>query len=71
VGLPEAIRPQWGALVAPHDPAALAAALAAELDRSPAERAARGRAGRTFVCERFGAAAQVAGVQALIDAAGA
>ena len=49
VGLPEVVRPQWGALVPPRDPAALAAALDAELDRSPADRAARGRAGRAFV----------------------
>ena len=49
VGLPEVVRPAWGALVPAHDPEALAAALRAELDRSAEERAARGRAGRAHV----------------------
>jgi glycosyltransferase involved in cell wall biosynthesis len=51
VGLPEVVHPEWGALVPPHDPPALAAALTAELDRPPSERAARGAAGRAFVLE--------------------
>lgn len=51
VGLPEIVRPEFGTLVAPRDPAALAAAIAAELARPAAERAERGRAGRAFVLE--------------------
>jgi glycosyltransferase involved in cell wall biosynthesis len=70
VGLPEVVRPEWGTLVPPHDPAALADALAAELARPPAERRVRGRAGREFVRDRFSARAQVQAVQRLIDAAG-
>lgn len=57
-GLPEAVRPEFGSVVPAGDPDALAAALAAELDRPPAERAERGAAGRAFVCEHFSAAAQ-------------
>jgi colanic acid/amylovoran biosynthesis glycosyltransferase len=49
VGLPEIVRPEFGRLVAPGDPAALAAALADVLSRSQHERAAMGRAGRAHV----------------------
>ena len=49
VGLPEVVRPEWGRLVPPHDPATLATALADVLDRSPHERRAMGTAGRRFV----------------------
>ena len=50
-GLPEAIRPEWGRLVPPADPAALAAAVE-ELLRLPVERrAAMGAAGRAWVAE--------------------
>jgi glycosyltransferase involved in cell wall biosynthesis len=70
VGLPEVVKPGWGTLVAPHDPQALAGALAAELDRPLEERRARGRAGRDFVRERFSAQAQVDAIQGLIDRAG-
>jgi glycosyltransferase involved in cell wall biosynthesis/GT2 family glycosyltransferase len=51
VGLPELVRADWGALVPPHDPEALAAALSRVLELKPAERAAMGRAGREFVTE--------------------
>jgi glycosyltransferase involved in cell wall biosynthesis len=67
VGLPEVVQPGWGTLVPPHDPPALAAALAAELGRPLDERRARGRAGREFVRARFTTAQQVAAVQRLID----
>ena len=49
VGLPEVVRPEWGRLVPPHDPAALAAAIAELLALDPAERAPDGTAGREFV----------------------
>ena len=51
VGLPEVVRPEWGRLVPPHDPAALARALKELLDLPPARRAAMGRAGRAWVAE--------------------
>jgi colanic acid/amylovoran biosynthesis glycosyltransferase len=51
VGLPEVVRPEWGRLVRPGDPGALAAALA-ELLALPSEtRAEMGAAGRAFVRE--------------------
>jgi glycosyltransferase involved in cell wall biosynthesis len=49
VGLPEVVRPPWGRLVPPGEPAALAAALEEVLALPPAERAAAGRAGREYV----------------------
>jgi glycosyltransferase involved in cell wall biosynthesis len=66
VGLPEVVRPEWGALVAPHDPDALARALRAELDRPVAERAARGRAGRAFVLEHCSLRGQAERLSTLI-----
>jgi glycosyltransferase involved in cell wall biosynthesis len=58
VGIPEVVQPGWGTLVAPRDPRALAGAIVELFERSPAERAAMGTAGRRFVCERFTVAAQ-------------
>jgi glycosyltransferase involved in cell wall biosynthesis len=49
VGLPEVVRPGWGRLVPPADPAALADAIAEVLALEPAERARMGEAGREFV----------------------
>src|SRR5439155_461976 len=51
VGLPEVVRPPWGVLVPPHDPEALADAIAEILARSLDERRAMGAAGRAFVSE--------------------
>lgn len=51
VGLPEVVHPPWGRLVPPHDPDALAAAIA-ELLALPADRrAAAGEAARRHVIE--------------------
>lgn len=49
VGLPELVRPEFGRLVAPGDPAALGRGLAELLTLGAAERAAMGRAGRAHV----------------------
>ena len=70
VGLPELVRPGWGALVPPHDPPALAAALQAMLERPTAERAAMGKAGREFVLEHCNVDTETARLAALIEAAG-
>ncbi|MFL5912708.1 MAG: glycosyltransferase [Gaiellaceae bacterium] len=50
-GLPEVIRPEWGRLVPPGDPAALAAAIDELLSLPTDERAEMGRAGRRHVIE--------------------
>ena len=49
VGLPEAVRPEWGRLVPAADPRALAGALADVLSLSAEERTAMGQAGRRWV----------------------
>jgi colanic acid/amylovoran biosynthesis glycosyltransferase len=49
MGLPEVVRPPWGRLVTPGDPAALAAGLRELLLLDPDVRAAMGRAGAEFV----------------------
>ena len=49
VGLPEVVKPEWGALVPPGDPPALAGAIEDVLGRPLDERRAMGRAGREFV----------------------
>jgi len=51
VGLPEIIRPEFGRLVAPADPQALADAIRELLALAPDQRAAMGKAGRTFVLQ--------------------
>jgi glycosyltransferase involved in cell wall biosynthesis len=50
-GIPEMVRPEWGVLVPPGEPDALARALADVLARPPEQRAEMGRAGRAFVVE--------------------
>jgi len=69
VGLPELVRPEWGALVPPHDPAALAAALTELLAKPPADREAMGRAGRAFVAEACNVDTETARLAGLIEAA--
>ena len=51
VGLPELVHPQWGRLVTPADPDALAKAIAEVLDLPLAEREAMGARGRQHVLE--------------------
>jgi glycosyltransferase involved in cell wall biosynthesis len=70
VGLPELIRPEWGALVPPGDARALADAIDAFLARSPAERAAMGRAGREHVARHASRAVEAARLAELIARAG-
>ena len=67
VGLPEVVRDQWGALVPPKDADALASALASLLERSPADRAAMGAAGRAFVLEKFDIEGEALHLLQLID----
>ena len=51
VGLPELVRPEWGRLVPPADPEALAATIDELLALPNGERLAMGRAGREFVAQ--------------------
>lgn len=53
VGMPEMVRDDWGRLVPPRDPEALAAVIAELLGLPAAERAAMGRRGREFVARSF------------------
>jgi colanic acid/amylovoran biosynthesis glycosyltransferase len=71
VGLPEIVREPWGRLVPPGDPALLARAIEALLARDVEERAAAGRAGRTFVLEHASVEREAAKVSALISRASA
>lgn len=67
-GVPEVCLDEvTGLLVAPRDPAALAAALSA-LAVDEDRRASLGRAGRTFVAERFGWSAGIAAMMTVIEA---
>jgi glycosyltransferase involved in cell wall biosynthesis len=68
VGLPECIRPPWGRLVAPGDPAALRAAIEAVLAMPAAERAAAGAAGRAWVLEHADVHRETARLAGLIAA---
>ncbi|MEA2481187.1 MAG: hypothetical protein QOJ07_3109, partial [Thermoleophilaceae bacterium] len=69
VGLPELVRPEFGRLAPPGDPAALAAALREPLDQPADERAAMGRAGREHVKRECDVRRESARVSALIDTA--
>ena len=69
VGLPEVVRPEWGRLVPPGDPRALADAID-ELLALPAERRAEmGRAGRAFVVERCSVRGEAQRLAAMIATA--
>lgn len=70
VGLPELVRPRWGRLHPPGEPAALAAALHELLALDAAARAAMGRAGRAFVSEHCHVDREAARLAGLIAAAG-
>jgi glycosyltransferase involved in cell wall biosynthesis len=52
VGLPEIVTPEFGRLVPPGDPFALARALAELLAMTPEERAQMGKRARAFAAER-------------------
>lgn len=69
VGLPEVVRPEWGRLVPPGDPDALAAAIRELLDLPAERRAEMGAAGREFVREHRDLGRQTARLTELIDAA--
>jgi glycosyltransferase involved in cell wall biosynthesis len=69
VGLPELVRPQFGRLVPPSDPAALARALEELLGLSREERAAMGRAGRAHVLEHCDTDAEAERLAGLVAAA--
>ncbi len=68
VGLPEVIRPEWGRLVPPHDPQALAGALRELLGLDPQARAGMGRAGREFVLRECDVATETRKLANLIAA---
>jgi glycosyltransferase involved in cell wall biosynthesis len=67
VGLPELIRPDFGRLVPPSDPAALGAALAELLELTPAQRQAMGQAGRRFVAEYANVRTETAKLSRLLE----
>jgi colanic acid/amylovoran biosynthesis glycosyltransferase len=69
-GLPEVVRPEWGRLVPPGDPAALAAAIDELLDLPALVRAEMGRAGRAFVIETADPGREAARLLALINEGG-
>jgi len=69
VGLPEVVRPEWGRLVPPGEPVALARAIN-ELVTLPRDRRAQmGRAGREFVLEHCSLSGESRRLAALIAAA--
>jgi glycosyltransferase involved in cell wall biosynthesis len=69
VGLPELVRPEWGRLVPPRDPQALAAAIRELLALPAEERAAMGRAGRAHVLEMASVGRETEKLAALIATA--
>jgi glycosyltransferase involved in cell wall biosynthesis len=70
VAMPEVVHPGWGRLVPPHDPDALAGAIAGLLGLPAEERAAMGRAGRAFVSEHCNVQRETARLAELIQDAG-
>jgi glycosyltransferase involved in cell wall biosynthesis len=69
VGLPELVRPEWGRLVPPREPRALAAAIRELLALPAEERAAMGRAGRAHVLETASVGRETEKLAALIATA--
>jgi glycosyltransferase involved in cell wall biosynthesis/GT2 family glycosyltransferase len=69
VGLPELVRPEFGRLAPPANPAALAEALAGLLAIDPAERAAMGAIGRAWVAEHASANLETQKLAGLIEGA--
>jgi glycosyltransferase involved in cell wall biosynthesis len=68
VGLPELVEPQWGRLVAPADPEALATAIAELLALPVDSRAAMGAAGRAHVLAHCDVREESAKLAALVGA---
>ena len=71
VGLPEVVRPEWGRLVPPGDPRALAEAIRELLALPRDTRAVMGRAGREFVVEHCSAERETGKLVELLAAASA
>lgn len=69
VGLPEVVRPPWGRLVPPHEPAALAEAIEELLALPLEERAAAGAAGREWVREHASVDREAAKLAGLLERA--
>jgi glycosyltransferase involved in cell wall biosynthesis len=69
VGLPELVEADWGRLVAPGDPQALAAAIEELLALAPERRAAMGAAGRAHVLAHCDVRAETAKLAELVEAA--
>ncbi len=67
VGLPEVVREEWGRLVPPGEPEALANALVELLALPAQRRAAMGLAGREFVLTRFDTQRQARRLEDLIE----
>jgi glycosyltransferase involved in cell wall biosynthesis len=67
VGLPELVRHDWGRLVPPGDPGALADAIAELLARTGEERVGMGRAGRAHVLEHCSVDREAGKLLELID----
>lgn len=68
VGLPEVVKPEWGALAEPRDAAGLATAIESVLGRSAEERSRMGKAGRAFVLEECNLARETEKLVGLIGA---
>jgi colanic acid/amylovoran biosynthesis glycosyltransferase len=68
VGLPELVAPEWGRLVPPADPEALARAIAELLALPPQRRQAMGEAGRAHVLAHCDVGEEAAKLAALVGA---
>jgi glycosyltransferase involved in cell wall biosynthesis len=67
VGLPELVREPWGRLVPPHDPDAIAEALAEVLSLPAHDRIEMGRAGRAHVLEHCNVDREAAKLASLLS----